>query len=287
MPSYYRSIIFITTALLSACQTAPEEQDPVQLETNRIVQQTINNMVFVEGGSYMMGDFGVWETDESGRKYFLHWSSEKNDDFLHKVTLDSFSINKFEVTWEEFDAFSVATGREIFKQGKWYHLPNIPAYMPNWYEAKAYCEWLAQQSGLAFDMPTEAQWEYAARSRGQDLPFATNDGMIDLKGSNIKGWSVSQEEPVVGDYYPSNPLGLHHMSGNVGEYVKDWFSEDYYQLSSESNPLNIVEAEKKVYRGGSNASSSRFNLTMRRGYAKPNEALYVGLRCIVNLKEPI
>jgi len=273
--------------LLSACQTAPEEQDPVQLETNRIVQQTINNMVFVEGGSYMMGDFGVWETDESGRKYFLHWSGDKDDDYLHKVTLDSFSINKYEVTWEEFDAFSIATGREIFKQGKWYHLPNIPAYMPNWYEAKAYCEWLAEQSGLAFDMPTEAQWEYAARSRGQDLPFATNDGMIDEKGSNIKGWSDSQKEPMVGDYYPPNPLGLHHMSGNVHEYVTDWFAKDYYQKSPARNPQGPVTGIQKVFRGGSNASSSRFNLTTPRGFVEPGKERYVGLRCIANAKEPL
>ena len=225
MPKRYHLLLSILalSGLLSACQSPSNDTPTLESDIKRVIQQTLDNMVFVEGGSFIMGDFGKLERNSDGSQFLAHWSSDKDDDFLHKVTLDSFSINKYEVTWEEFDTFSRATNRPIFKAGKWFHLPEIPAYMPNWYEAKAYCDWLAKQSGLAFDLPTEAQWEFAARSRGRNVPFATNDGLIDFKGSNIKGFNVSQDEPVRGDYYPPNPLGLHHLSGNVSEYVKDWF----------------------------------------------------------------
>lgn len=287
-PLKHRILYTLTTILvLSACQGPPNEAKSLDSDIQRIVQQSIDNMIFVEGGHFIMGDFGKLQRDSRGNQYLAHWTSDKDDDFLHKVTLDSFSINKYEVTWEEFDTFSRATNRPIFKAGKWFHLPEIPAYMPNWYEAKAYCDWLAEQSGLAFDMPTEAQWEYAARSRGLNVPFATNDGVIDFNGSNIKGGSDSQKHPVRGDYYPPNPLGLHHMSGNIDEYVKDWYLEDYYQHSPEINPQGPKTGIKKTVRGGSNASSSRFNMTIRRHAVEPDKADYVGLRCVVNNKKRI
>ncbi|WP_251813147.1 formylglycine-generating enzyme family protein, partial [Alkalimarinus sediminis] len=124
-----------------------------------------------------------------------------------------------------------------------------------------------------------AQWEYAARSRGLNVPFGTNDGMIDRNGSNISGFYDLEVDPVAGDYYPANPLGLHHMSGNVAEYVKDWYAEDYYQHSPELNPQGPTTGVKKVIRGGSNASSSRFNLVINRDSVEPDKADYVGLRC--------
>ncbi len=287
MPLLRYPLLFTLGILLAACQPPSNNIDPLESEIQRIVQQSVNNMVFVEGGNFMMGDFGKLERNSDGSQYLAHWSSDRDDDFMHKVTLDSFSINKYEVTWEEFDTFSRATNRPIFKEGKWYHLPEIPAYMPNWYEAKAYCDWLAEQSGLSFDLPTEAQWEYAARSRGLKVPFGTNDGMIDRNGSNIKGGKDSQKYPVRGDYYPPNPLGLHHMSGNVTEYTKDWYAKEYYQGSPVLNPLGPKMGQKKVIRGGSNASSSRFNLVVNRDSIEPDQFDYAGVRCVVKNLKPL
>ncbi|WP_250656112.1 formylglycine-generating enzyme family protein [Alkalimarinus coralli] len=195
-------IILALSPLLAACQAPPDENSALEADIQRVVQQSINNMVFVEGGSFMMGDFGKLERNSDGSQFLAHWSTDKDDDYMHKVTLDSFSINKYEVTWEEFDTFSKATGRIIYDEGLWFHKPEVPAFIPNWYDAKAYCDWLAEKSNLTFDLPTEAQWEYAARSRGRNVPFATNDGTIDYHGSNISGWNDNPAHAMVGDYYP-------------------------------------------------------------------------------------
>ena len=289
MPKRYHLLLSILalSGLLSACQSPSDDTPTLESDIERVIQQTLDNMVFVEGGSFIMGDFGKLERNSDGSQFLAHWSSDKDDDFLHKVTLDSFSINKYEVTWEEFDTFSRATNRQLYEDGLWFHKPQIPAFMPNWNEAKAYCDWLAKQTGLAFDMPTEAQWEYAARSRGLNVPFGTNDGMIDRNGSNISGWYDDPKHAATGDYYPPNPLGLHHMSGNVSEYVKDWYAEDYYQHSPELNPQGPDTGQKKVIRGGSYHSSSRFNLAIRRDSVEPDKADYVGLRCVINNPAPI
>ena len=282
-----QTLLLTLFVLLSACQSPSDDTPTIEADIERVIQQTLDNMVFVEGGSFIMGDFGKLERNSDGSQFLAHWSSDKDDDFLHKVTLDSFSINKYEVTWEEFDTFSRATNRQLYEDGLWFHKPQIPAFMPNWNEAKAYCDWLAKQTGLAFDMPTEAQWEYSARSRGLNVPFATNDGMIDRNGSNISGWYDDPKHAATGDHYPPNPLGLHHMSGNVSEYVKDWYAEDYYQHSPELNPQGPDTGQKKVIRGGSNASSSRFNLVVNRDSIEPEKADYAGVRCVVNNKERI
>ncbi|WP_250656111.1 formylglycine-generating enzyme family protein [Alkalimarinus coralli] len=72
------------------------------------------------------------------------------------------------------------------------------------------------------------------------------------------------------------------MSGNVAEYVKDWYAEDYYQNSPEINPQGPKTGQKKVIRGGSYDSSSRFNLAIRRHSMEPDKEGYIGLRCVIN-----
>ena len=99
------AVILALPPLLTACQAPPDEGSALEADIQRVVQQSINNMVFVEGGSFMMGDFGKLERNSDGSQFLAHWSTDKDDDYMHKVTLDSFSINKYEVTWEEFDTF--------------------------------------------------------------------------------------------------------------------------------------------------------------------------------------
>ncbi|CDI22807.1 conserved hypothetical protein [Klebsiella pneumoniae subsp. pneumoniae SA1] len=124
-----------------------------------------------------------------------------------------------------------------------------------WQQAKDYCQWLGKESGKKIDLPTEAQWEYAARSRGQYLPFATNNGNFEL-GSNIPEQKKLDEYtdgygfPIypIGKY-PPNPLGLYDMGLSGAEWSNDWYSTDYYSHSPIYDPQGPVKGNEKVLRG--------------------------------------
>ncbi|OWA87714.1 sulfatase modifying factor 1 [Klebsiella pneumoniae] len=124
-----------------------------------------------------------------------------------------------------------------------------------WQQAKDYCQWLGKESDKNIDLPTEAQWEYAARSRGQYLPFSTDNGNFEL-GSNIPEQKKLDEYtdgygfPIypIGKY-PPNPLGLYDMGLSGAEWSNDWYSTDYYSHSPVYDPQGPVKGNEKVLRG--------------------------------------
>ncbi|MGD8571548.1 MAG: SUMF1/EgtB/PvdO family nonheme iron enzyme, partial [Gammaproteobacteria bacterium] len=209
----------------------------------------------------------------------------------HKVTLDSYYIQKYEVTYAEYDTFTKKTGRPLSNMdnvGDPKRQPKIPAGVPSWYAAKDYCLWLGEQSGLPFDLPTEAQWEYAARSRGKPVPYATDTGFLD-KGRNYGKYvkEAGNNDIVFVGSHPPNPLGLYDMHGNVDEWVNDWYDENYYNTSPEQNPNGPETGEKKVLRGGSVIGTQSYNTVYSRFKEKPdmNGYSFSGVRCVINLQK--
>jgi formylglycine-generating enzyme required for sulfatase activity len=199
----------------------------------------------LKAGTFEMGDWG----NEAGVPYDFDAYSRP----LHKVALDGFSMMAYKVTFDDFDVFTDATGHEritMRPQDIEERAPNRPAGV-SWYGAKAYCGWLTKVSKLPFDLPTEAQWEYAARSGGKRMLFATNNGKLE-KGKNFpKEWEYGEEEPPIPDVgsYPPNPARLYGMSENTGEWVNDWFDTEYYKNSPKKNPNGPQSGTKKVIRG--------------------------------------
>jgi sulfatase modifying factor 1 len=219
----------------------------------------------LKGGTFEMGDWGT----ESGQHYDPDaWSRP-----LHKVTLDGFSMMAYKVTYEDFDVFTDATNNERINMDEISiedRAPKRPAGV-SWYGAKAYCQWLVKITKLRFDLPTEAQWEYAARSGGKRVLFATDNGKIERPRNFPKEWTDEVKEPPLPDVgsYPSNPVGLFGMSENTGEWVNDWFSEDYYKISPVKNPYGPAKGTKKVKRGSVGGQAEIAAMVFMRGAAIP------------------
>ncbi|HID6049308.1 TPA: formylglycine-generating enzyme family protein [Klebsiella pneumoniae] len=242
----------VAAGLLTGC----DQKSTGKRETlsEALVAKSLSNMVPVKGGEFLMGDFGPLV----GQK--LHFSINQDDKVLHKVVLSDFSISKFKVTNDDYNKYLQITG--IKKPPINILVKEYPSLQKDdysvgvtWQQAKDYCQWLVKESDKNIDLPTEAQWEYAARSRGQYLPFSTNNGNFEL-GSNIPEQKKLDEYtdgygfPIypIGKY-PPNPLGLYDMGLSGAEWSNDWYSTDYYSHSPVYDPQGPVKGNEKVLRG--------------------------------------
>jgi len=201
----------------------------------------------------------------------------------HRVRLDAFHISAYETTYAEQDLWAAFTGSKPVRHIRAHsdtRTPQRPAGTRTWQEAKDYCTWLGEVTGLAFDLPTEAQWEYAARNRGDKIPYATYNGRWkDPETFENGNWKddpqylghgeFSQEypppdPPLPVDTYPPNELGLYDMTGNVHEWADDWYTRDYYQRSPVDNPQDPDDGQKKILRGGAHEQTDYCNTVYSR-----------------------
>ncbi|MGH6647818.1 formylglycine-generating enzyme family protein [Aquabacterium sp.] len=217
----------------------------------RLRAKTVADMVYVRGGAFMRGDFARL----MGVPGVTRMTYNEDDKVLKEITLSDFWIGKYKVTYAEFDVFTDATARArtgTEYDAKYRHLA-IPAHA-HWQNAREYCLWLGQLTGLPMDLPTEAQWEYAARSRGQFFAIPTNDGTIEY-GTNVPYGAEEEMLSPVGSMdrypislFPPNPLGLYDMSGDGAEWVKDWYAEDAYAKAGTNDPQGPATGTHKVTR---------------------------------------
>ena len=192
------------------------------------------------------------------------------------------------ITWAEFDVFFKAQGKEVFKKRfigrRSWRKPNH-AVLVQWQKAKDYCQWLGKQTGKNYDLPTEAQWEYAARSRGKYVFWATNDGSGNNGTGNTFGkvQNIVYREAPVGTM-PPNPLGLYDMSSGFRyEWINDWYDEDYYKNSPELNSKVPKTGTFKVLRNSSGYGNAGTTIVYKRWYRKPEGKYNLeGFRCARN-----
>ncbi|KHS43011.1 hypothetical protein RN38_18670 [Hafnia paralvei] len=309
-----------TIVILSGCDQKAantETDNSREAELNTIIHKVKSELVYVKGGEFLMGDFG----EQYGKEH-LPYDANPDSKPLHKVDLTSYSISKFKVDNTEYKfylAYNNLSGRDVEggtrKKTRWREandIPNGPAHV-DWYEAEAYCQWLAKVTKLPFALPTEAQWEYAARNRGQFVIAPTNDGTIratdgeeknvatekDSKAYSQKmGTSLGVYSPLPGNLYPPNPLGIYDMAGNGWEWMKDWYDPDYYQTSSVKDPQG---PDKPAYKNddgyfykamrSQDYSGPGRGLTVVRYKADPKSRDFLPsdktARCVVNSPEPI
>jgi formylglycine-generating enzyme required for sulfatase activity len=217
-------------------------------------------MVSIPAGSFTMGS----PESEPG-----HDSDEGPQ---HGVTLKAFAIGRYEVTFDAYDAFCEATDREKPDDEGWGR-GRRPVINVSWEDARAYAAWLTEQTGTEYRLPTEAEWEYAARANTQttfywsdDTPEGGDDTQDACRYGNLHDetskllnkfeWPHAACPDDYGQTAPAgmfapNTFGLYDVAGNVWEWVNDRYANDYYQYSPGDNPSGPDTGVNRVVRGGS------------------------------------
>lgn len=227
--------------------TSMHDNTPDSVLTNL---QALVLVVFVEGGSFIMGDtFGDGYDDQKP---------------THSVSIRSFYMSKYEVTQAQW--------REVMSSNPSYLTgDSLPVEQVSWYDAIEFCNKLSQREGLmpcyyvngvnttcdwsanGYRLPTEAEWEYAAR--GGNLSNGYRYSGSNELNSVAWYWDNSNERTHNVGQKRSNELGLHDLSGNVREWCWDWYSKSYYQNSTNINPRGVNSIGLKSIRGCSWDSS--------------------------------
>lgn len=172
---------------------------------------------------------------------------------LHQVTLKSFSLGISEVTFQEYDHYCELKGITKPSDNGWGR-DTRPVTNISWDDANNYCKWLSYQLGKSVRLPTEAEWEFAARGgvKSKGFIFSGGDSLNEVSWNF--GNSVGQTHPV--GTKKENELALFDMSGNVWEWCSDWYNATYYAESPSNNPTGPLNGNYKILRGGSWSSFS-------------------------------
>ena len=194
-----------------------------------------------------------------------------------QITLESFKIGRMEVSNREYDECVNARvcDPSLNADDKRFNQPDLPVSGVTWFDAKRFCEW---KNGR---LPTEAEWEYAAR--GKDLRKWTWHGAFNKKAANARGSRDGFEHtaPVESFVSSASPFGALNMSGNVSEWVADFYDPTYYRTSTEStSPKGPKRGRDRTVRGGSfNDLAFSVRVTVRRPKRPTEASNSVGFRC--------
>ncbi|HUC55308.1 MAG TPA: SUMF1/EgtB/PvdO family nonheme iron enzyme [Candidatus Cybelea sp.] len=169
---------------------------------------------------------------------------------VHRVWVDTFEMAAYQVTNEKYGCFLAATGGApppSLQDANFSH-PKMPVVAVSWHEATRYCEWLSDVSGKSYRLPTEAEWERAARGGTQGFFYPWGDTPPEMVPDYGRRWKLGPEP--VGLYAP-NAYGLYNVGDNVHEWCADWYDGGYYGRSPERNPQGPKSGTRKASRGGS------------------------------------
>jgi formylglycine-generating enzyme required for sulfatase activity len=223
-------------------------------------------MARVPAGEFEMGFDGVQAPEDERPR--------------HRVWLDDFAIVRYEVTTAQYAAFLAATEQPVPWQ--WDSVDpalhgDRPVIGVDWHDARAFCRWRGKR------LPTEAEWEKAARGTdGRLYPWGSETPSKALANFALGArFSYSQVlMPVQSHDAGKSPYGLHHMAGNVYEWVEDWYAASYYEVSPSRNPTGPEQGQFKVLRGGSWSDLPKYLLTYARFKLPPETRnSYTGFRC--------
>lgn len=302
MKCFGRYIVWFFCGLIPVCLTA----------------QVPDSFVLVPGGAYLMGDqFGDGSQDELP---------------VHRVVVRDFYLSPYELTTGEYLRFVETTHTNYpawLDENSPYHYrngakdyyrvldsilfdPQRPIVGITWTNAVAYCNWLSAERGLSpayqilpdtitripaaegYRLPTEAEWEYAARERGKKVRFGTGRNVAGASDINVDAREAYARAYITGSFHryctmpvrtgKPNALGLYHMSGNVWEWCQDWYDADCYaRANQEAGPATGTQ---KVLRGGSWYFDGYHARCSNRHHARPDRHFHAaGMRMARNRSE--
>jgi formylglycine-generating enzyme required for sulfatase activity len=244
--SSLETTVSFSGALVSAApmtiNTKPQKITPQYLESE--IERDSGNMIFVQGGTFQMG------------------SNENNDEKpIHSVTVGDFYIGKTEVTQAQYQAV-MGKNPSNFKG------ENLPVEQVSWSDAVEYCKKLSQKEGVEYRLPTEAEWEFAARggNKSRNYTYSGSDNLNDVAWYSLNSGGSTK---AVGGKQP-NELGIFDMTGNVWEWCSDWFYSDYYNNSPSNNPTGPSSGASRVLRSGSWNHYPAYCRITFRGNNNPN-----------------
>jgi formylglycine-generating enzyme required for sulfatase activity len=247
--------------------------------------------IFVKGGCYQMGNTFA---SKEGKGLPYHpirvedYTPAVYDEQVHEVCISDFYLGKYEVTNRQYRQFTLEAGGHLPEWSEQESADNIytggnehytfmgdaltaddhPVVGVSWYDAVAFTDWLSRKTGRAFRLPTEGQWEFAARSGGKNEIWS---GTNDLSSLYNYAWLVDNangKTRAVGQKLP-NSLGFHDMSGNVWEWCQDWYDDRYYGSSRRQDPWGPKIGTARVLRGGSWIGTPTTARTASRDWGYP------------------
>lgn len=256
-----------------------ESETTVQVEVGQeaLVSKTLDpttiEWILIPAGEFMMGEDFVEGT-------IYDPGPERQP--VHAVYLDEYFISKHELTFEEYDRFCEATGKPKPSDNGWGR-GRSPVINVSWNDCKAYCDWLSQRQGKDIHLPTEAQWEKAARGTDQRR-FPWGDDKPYCQITNY--FHCLRRTQPVGSYpNGASPYGLLDMAGNISEYCQDWFGKYYYSVSPYMNPQGPTSGTHRVQRGGCWLSHPNGVLSAARNYNYPFDPNCIGFRIVMEVEQ--
>ena len=196
--------------------------------------------------------------DVSGDYIFVQGGSFTREG--NRVTVSDFYIGKTEVTQAQYQAV-------MGKNPSHFKGDNLPVESVSWHDAVEFCKKLSQKEGVTYRLPTEAEWEYAARGGNQSKGFEYS-GSSSIDGVAWYSSNSGSKTQPVGTKQP-NELGIYDMSGNVWEWCSDWYDSNYYKNSPSNNPTGPSSGSFRVLRGGSWGSRAKSCRVAYRNYSGP------------------
>ena len=265
------SVLILNKKNLYFTQAITELEDSI-LKLNTLISLMQEENMTPIGAPIAMNDVIMssidWATIPAGS--FLMGSNLKeinrvSDETQHRVTLSGFKMSKYEVTFEQYDAFCEATNRELPDEG--WGRGQHPVINVSWDDATDYATWMGCR------LPTEAEWEYACRA-GSTTPFNTGKSL-----STIQAKIEGNETNEVGSF-AANAWGLFDMHGNVSEWCSDWYGA--YPSTAQTNPKGPKTGTGRVYRGGSWGDGANRSRAAYRSNSHPeNSYSNLGFRLVL------